>query len=84
MPPGPPDQLLLPRYKARFQGAYRSQYRKCCDKARPPFQRLWERDDISGEYKAAVLALKNPTDLLEQQGLLNRAIENPDQYADTF
>jgi hypothetical protein len=59
-------------------------YRKRCDKARPPFQRLWERDDISGECKTAVLALKNPTNLLEQQGLLNRAIENPDQYADTF
>jgi hypothetical protein len=53
-------------------------YRKRYDKARPPFRRLLERDDISGECKAAVPALKNSADLL------NRAIENPDQYADTF
>jgi hypothetical protein len=47
-------------------------YRKRYDKARPPFRRLLERDDTSAECKAAVLALKNSTDLLEQQTLPNR------------
>jgi hypothetical protein len=32
-----------------------------------------ERDDISGECKASAPNLKNLTDLLEQQPLLNRA-----------
>jgi hypothetical protein len=54
-------------------------YRKRYDKARPPFQCLLERDDVSEPCKAAVLALKNATGLLEQQTLLNRAIENLEQ-----
>ncbi|MDR1986087.1 MAG: hypothetical protein LBP88_03820, partial [Treponema sp.] len=54
------------------------------DKARPPFQRLLERDDVGGQCKAAILALKNSTGLLEQQALLNRAIENLERVADTF
>jgi hypothetical protein len=59
-------------------------YRKRYDKARPPFQRLLERDDASPLCKAAVLALKDSTGLLEQQALLNRAIEHLEQCADTF
>jgi hypothetical protein len=61
-----------------------SKYRKHYDKSRPPFQRLQERDDVCGECKTAILALKNSTDLLEQQALLNRAIENLERVADTF
>jgi hypothetical protein len=61
-----------------------SKYRKHYDKARPPFQRLLERDDVCGECKTAILALKNSTGLLEQQALLNRAVENLERVADTF
>jgi hypothetical protein len=59
-------------------------YRKRYDKARPPFQRLLEYDAVSEPCKAAVLALKNASNLLEQQALLNRAIENLKHCADTF
>jgi hypothetical protein len=47
-------------------------------------QRLLERDDVGEQCKAAVLALKNSTGLLEQQALLNRVVENPERVADAF
>jgi hypothetical protein len=59
-------------------------YRKRCDKARPPFQRLLEHDEVPDPCKAAILALKNSSDLLEQQALLNRAIEHLEHCADSF
>jgi hypothetical protein len=59
-------------------------YRKRYDKARPPFQRAVEREDVSDECKTAVLTLKNATNLMEQQALLNRAIDALTTIADTF
>jgi hypothetical protein len=61
-----------------------SKYRKRYDKARPPFRRLPERNDVCGECKTAIPALKNSTDLPEQQALPNRAIEHLERVADTF
>jgi hypothetical protein len=76
--------LFYPCMKLLSKERVGPKYRKHYDKARPPFQRLLERDDVCGECKTAILALKNSTDLLEQQALLNRAIENLERVADTF
>jgi hypothetical protein len=76
--------LFYPCMKLVSKERVGHKYRKRYDKARPPFQRLLERDDVSPECKAAMLALKNSTDLLEQQALLNRAVENLEHFADTF
>ncbi|GHV85035.1 hypothetical protein AGMMS50230_06430 [Spirochaetia bacterium] len=65
--------------KERIGPTYRRRY----DKARPPFQRLLERSDVPAEYKSAVLAMKNTTDLLEQQALMNQAIDTLMRIADT-
>jgi hypothetical protein len=76
--------LFYPCMKLLSKERVGSTYRKRYDKARPPFQRLLERDEVCGECKTAILALKSSTDLLEQQALLNRAIEHLERVADTF
>jgi hypothetical protein len=76
--------LFYPCMKLVSKERVGPKYRKRYDKARPPFQRLLEHDAVSEPCKAAVLALKNATDLLKQQALLNRAIENLGHCADTF
>jgi hypothetical protein len=76
--------LFYPCMKLVSKERIGPKYRKRYDKARPPFQRLLERDDVPAECTAAVLTLKNTTDLLEQQALLNNAIAHLALIADTF
>ncbi|MDR2796980.1 MAG: hypothetical protein LBB80_01415 [Treponema sp.] len=66
--PGPADQPVLPLHETRFQGACRRQVPQALRQSQTPFQRLLERDsgEVSEGNKAAILALKNKTDLLEQ------------------
>jgi hypothetical protein len=78
--------LFYPCMKLLSKERVGAKYRKSYDKARPPFQRLLECDggDVSAESKVALLTLKNETDLLEQQALMNQAIDNLIRNADTL
>jgi hypothetical protein len=78
--------LFYPCMKLVSRERVGAKYRKRYDKAKPPFQRLLERDDreVSAASKAAVLALKSATNLLEQQALMNQALDILVRIADTF
>jgi hypothetical protein len=83
----PPDlltNLFYPCMKLVSKEQVGHKYRKRYDKARPPFQRDLEHDQVSDDCKAKILALKKATSLMVQQGLLNRAIDFLLAIADTF
>ena len=76
--------LFYPCMKLVSKERVGAKYRKRYDKARPPFQRVIDHADVRTEHKTAVLALKNSVDLMEQQTLLNKAIDYLFSIADTF
>jgi hypothetical protein len=76
--------LYYPCMKLVCKERVGSKYRKKYDKARPPFQRMLERADTPEECAGALLGLKAQTDLVEQQSLLNRAIDRLSRLAETF
>jgi hypothetical protein len=61
-----------------------SKYKKHYDTARPPFQRLLEREDVPENKKLALIDLKTATHLVEQKLLVDLAIDTLLKAAETF
>jgi hypothetical protein len=76
--------LFYPCMKLVSKEQIGHKYRKRYDKARPPFQRALEHDQVPDGCKAKILALKKAISLMAQQDLLNRAIDSLLAIADTF
>ena len=76
--------LFYPCMKLASKERVGSKYRKRYDPARPPYQRLLERDDVTQKQKLAVIDLKTSADLMYRKFLLDAAIDNLLNSADTF
>jgi hypothetical protein len=61
-----------------------SNYKKKYDAAKPPYQRLMERDDIPQEKKLAVIDLKTKSDLMDLKILMDAAIDILIKTTETF
>jgi transposase InsO family protein len=76
--------LFYPCMKLVSKERVGSKYRKRYDAAKPPYQRLIEREDVPRDRKLAVIDLKTSASLMEQKFLMDAAIDNLFNSAETF
>jgi hypothetical protein len=74
--------LFYPCMKLVSKERAGSKYRKRRDAAKPPYQRLIEREDVPRDRKPAVIDLKTSASLMERKFLPDAAIDN--LTAETF
>jgi hypothetical protein len=75
--------LFYPCMKIISKERIGSRYKKHYDMARTPMVRLLERADVSQENKALVIDLKTNSDLMDLKFLMDQAIENLFNSAET-
>jgi hypothetical protein len=67
--------LYYPCMKLVSKERVGSKYKKRYDAAKPPYQRLIEREDVSQEKKVALIELKTTANLMDLKILMDSAIE---------
>jgi hypothetical protein len=76
--------LYYPCMKLVSKERIGSKYKKKYDAAKPPYQRLIERDDVPQEKKLPVIELKTKISLMDQKILMDKAIEILTKTVETF
>jgi hypothetical protein len=76
--------LYYPCMKLVSKERVGSKYKKRYDAAKPPYQRLIERDDVSQEKKLSLIEMKTTSGLMDLKILMDSAIETLSKTVETF